>query len=80
MARTTEIDGATLDIQAQLSVLRERLDTLLDRGTAAATGMVRATADEIDTVAKQARNEPVATAMVALGGAMIGFLLARMIR
>jgi F0F1-type ATP synthase membrane subunit b/b' len=84
MALQSDIDSAGADIQAQIAALRTQLDKLVHDGTAAAAGIVRdarrATATEFDTVVSQARNEPVASAVFAIGGAFLGFLLGRMCR
>ena len=77
-------EGIELDLQAQIASLRAQLDKLLHDGSATAAGVVRdvrrATASEIDTMTAQARNEPVATALIALGGALLGYMLGRMVR
>ena len=84
MAVPSGRDGVDLDLQAQVAALRAQLDKLLEDGTATAAGVVRdvrrATAGEFDTMAAQVRNEPVATAMFALGGALLGYVLGRLAR
>ncbi len=84
MATRTETDGAPQDIQAQIAALRDQLEKLIDSGSATAAGVVRdvrrATASEVDTLVTQARTEPVATALFALGGAVLGFMLGRICR
>jgi hypothetical protein len=80
----SDIQGAENDIQAQVAALRAQLDALIASGTATAAEAVRdvrrATAGEFDTVVAQARNEPVASAILALGGAVLGFVLGRVCR
>ncbi len=78
-------DGSTeMDVAAQLAALRKQVDDLLDRGTESATGAARdartAALREVDTLLVQARNEPVATALFVLGGAVLGFVLGRAVR
>ncbi len=84
MALLGGTDGASDDIHAQIAALRAQLDKLVQDGTATAAGVVRdvrrATAGEFDTVVAQARNEPVASAVFALGGALLGFMLGRICR
>ena len=84
MALLGGTDGVSDDIHAQIAALRAQLDKLVQDGTATAAGVMRdvrrATASEMDTVVAQARNEPVASAVFALGGALLGFMLGRICR
>jgi len=84
MATRIDTDGAPQDLSAQVAALREQLDKLLENSGATAAGMVRearrATVIEIDTLTTKAREEPVATALFALGGALLGFVLGRLSR
>ena len=84
MALLGGTDGVSDDIHAQIASLRAQLDKLVQDSTATAAGVVRdvrrATAGELDTMAAHVRNEPVATAMFALGGALLGYVLGRMAR
>ena len=84
MAILSGSNGTESDLQAQVAALRAQLDKLVQDGTATAAGVVRdvrrATNHEIDTMTAQARNEPVASAIFALGGALLGFMLGRICR
>jgi hypothetical protein len=83
MAQRTGED-AELDITAQVAALRAQVDRLLGRGGETASDVARevhrATMREVDTLAAQARNEPVATALFVLAGAVLGFVLGRAAR
>lgn len=84
MALRSDIDGTEMDIPAQLAALRQQLDQLLERGGETAASMARdvrrATVKEVDTLTAQARNEPVATGLFVLAGAILGFVLGRAAR
>ena len=84
MAIGNDTDHATKDLKAQVAALRVQLEKLIESGSATAAGVMRdvrsATASEMDTVVAQARNEPVASAVFALGGALLGFMLGRICR
>jgi len=75
---------AELEIAAQVAALRAQVDRLLGQGGetagAVAREVHRATKREVETLAAQARSEPVATALFVLGGAVLGFVLGRAAR
>lgn len=83
MASSSSSDN-NQDIQAQLAILRAQLEELAEKGSAAATDAIRdarrAATSEMDTVCHQMRTQPVATAVIAIAGAAVGYLLGRLTR
>ncbi len=82
---TGSISGdAEQDIQAQIAQLRAQLDALVSEGSVAAAGIARdvkrIAASEMETVCTQMRTQPLATAVVALAGAAVGYILGRLVR
>ena len=84
MATPNVFGDAEQDIQKQLAALRAQLEELVNKGSAVAGDAMRdarrAATVEMDTVCSQMRTQPVATAIIAIAGAAMGYLLGRLTR
>lgn len=84
MATIGNNSDAEKDIQAQIAQLRAQLDALVNDSSTAAAGIARdvkrIAAGEMETVCTHMRTQPLATAVVALAGAAVGYILGRLVR
>ncbi len=84
MAARDTNDQPEPSLQAQIAELRAQFEKLVDKGGAAATdaiqGARRVASSELETACHQVRTQPAASALIALAGAAVGFLLGRISR
>lgn len=74
----------TNEIASQIADLRQQVEQLARQGShlaaQAARDAAHAATDEMDTIHRQVREQPVATLVIAGMGALVGYALARIIR